>query len=211
MELTEQATEKGLQADRVQLENLSGQKLGQIGQPIIWPCDLVVTHLGGDLPAGSSTCSHSLLRIGSGRIGRRWYPICFCQPAEQGMGIEQKLRTGAVAHGKGSTCQWASPAAPDESKASLQWAEPMGREMGTAQPSCQRSSGADSSPVRAPESPSMQQGGNAQAVASPVRAAGSKYRARAFGQKRPGPVAAAGRPVDHPDLPTPALFELLEA
>ena len=183
MELAGQATEKGLQADQHQLDTLSDQKLGQIGQPGTGCCELAVTHLGGDLPAGSSTCFHSVLKIGIGRMGRRREAIGLCQPAEQGMGDEYKLR----------------------------WAEPMGREAGTTRACSQRRSGADRSPVRAPESPSRQRVGHAQAVASPVRAAGSKYRARAFGQKRPGHVAAAGRPIGHPDLPTPALFELLEA
>ena len=183
MELAGQATEKGLQGDNHHLEPLSGQKLGQIGQPITGCCELAERHLGDALPTGSSTYVHSLLRIGNGRMGRRWEAIGVCQPAEQGMGVEYKLR----------------------------WAEPMGREAGTTRACSQRRSGADRSPVRAPESPSRQRVGHAQAVASPVRAAGSKYRARAFGQKRPGHVAAAGRPIAHPDLPTPALFELLEA
>ena len=74
MVLTEQATEKGLQVDRHQLEPLSGQKLGQIGQPITGRCELAVTHLGGDFPAGSSTCVHSVLKIGNGRMGRRREP-----------------------------------------------------------------------------------------------------------------------------------------
>ena len=183
MELAGQATEKGLQGDNHHLDPLSVQKLGQFGQPITGRCEFAVTHLGGDLPARSSTCSHPLLRIYNGCMGRQWEAIGFWQPAEQGMGVEYKLR----------------------------WAESMGREAGTTRPNCQRCPGAGRSPVRAPESPSRQRAGYAQAVASPVRAAGSKYRARAFGQKRPGHVAAAGRPIAHPDLPTPALFELLEA
>ena len=189
MILTEHAIFKGLQGDLHQLEPLSGQKLGQIGQPITGCCELAVTHLGGELPAEGSTCAHSALKSGNGRMGRRWEAMGFCQSAAQGLGIEQKLRTGVVAHSKGSTGQWGAPAATGEPKAChpglarsvrRRWAEPMGREAGTTRPCSQRRSGADRSPVRAPESPSRRRAGHAQAVASPVRGAGAQQQARAL-------------------------------
>jgi len=189
MALPKQPTEKGLQVDRHQLKPLLGQKLGQIDQPITGRCELAVTHLGDALPTGSSTYVHSLLRICNGRMGRRWEAIGFWQQAGQGMGIEQKRRIGVVAHRKGSTGPWAAPAAKGESKACLlglassfhpRSSESMGREVDTARPSSHRCSGADSSPVRAPESPSSQRAGHAQEVASPLREAGPQYKARAL-------------------------------